>query len=94
VKRHGTPSHTSLTSSVVRLAQPSLVREKPIVMPVMLAGESRSTARKIHCREPSLPPGTLVWVEIDSRWMRARVERIEFACLHLTTGGVAPAARR
>ena len=52
-------------------------------MPVMLGGESRSTARTIHCRTPSMPPGTLVWVEVDGRWMRARVERIEFAVLHL-----------
>jgi hypothetical protein len=36
------------------------MREKPIVLPVMLAGESRSTARKIHCRAPSMPAGTLV----------------------------------
>ena len=63
----------------------SVMREKPIVMPVTLAGESRSTARKIHCRAPSMPPGTIVWVEVDGRWMRARVERIEFAVLHLTT---------
>jgi hypothetical protein len=30
-------------------------------------------------------PGTRVWVEIDGRWMRARVERIEFAVLRLAT---------
>ena len=29
--------------------------EKPIVMPVTLAGESQSTARRIHCRAPSMP---------------------------------------
>jgi hypothetical protein len=61
------------------------MREKPIVMPVTLAGESRSTARKIRCRAPSMPAGTIVWVEVNRRWMRARVERIEFAVLHLTT---------
>ena len=27
-----------------------------------------------------------VWVEVDGRWMRARVERIEFAVLHLEAG--------
>ena len=54
-------------------------------MPVTLAGETRSTARKIHCRAPSMPAGTLVWVEMDGRWMRARVVRIEFAVLHLAT---------
>ncbi len=30
-------------------------------------------------------PGTLVWVAVEGRWMLARVERIEFAVLHLTT---------
>ena len=60
------------------------MREKPIVMPVTLAGESRSTARKIHCPSPSMPTGTIVSVEVNGHWTRARVERIEFAVLHLT----------
>ena len=57
--------------------------EKPIVMPVMLGGESRSTARKIHCRTPSMPTGAIVGVEVNGRWIRACVERIEFAVLRL-----------
>jgi hypothetical protein len=32
-----------------------------------------------------MPAGTIVWVEVDEQWIKARVIRIEFAVLHLTT---------
>jgi hypothetical protein len=54
-------------------------------MPVLFGDEQKSVARKIHTSAPSMPAGTIVWVEVDGRWMRARVEQIEFAVLHLTT---------
>ena len=59
------------------------MREKPIVMPVLFGDEQTSVARKIYTPAPSMPAGTVLWVEVDGRWMRARVERIEFAVLHL-----------
>lgn len=60
------------------------VREKPIVMPVLIGDEQKSVARKIRMPVPSMPAGTIVWVDVNARWLRARVERIQFAVLHLT----------
>ena len=53
------------------------MREKPIVMPVLFGDEQKSVARKIPTAAPSMPAGTIVWVEIDNRWLKARVNRIE-----------------
>ncbi len=52
-------------------------------MPVTLAGESRSTTRKIHCGAPSMPAGTIVWVKVHDKWIKPCVQRIEFAVLVL-----------
>jgi hypothetical protein len=41
-------------------------------MPVTLAGESQSTARKIHCPPPSMAAGTIVWVEVETERKRDR----------------------
>ena len=59
------------------------MREKPIVMPVLIGDEQKSVARKFHTAAPSMPAGTIVWIEIDGQWVRARVQRIENATLHL-----------
>ena len=52
-------------------------------MPVLIGDEQKSVARKFHTAAPSMPAGTIVWIEIDGQWVRARVQRIEYATLHL-----------
>jgi hypothetical protein len=59
------------------------MRVKPIVMPTMLEGEGKSTARKLHVASPSMPPGTILWIEVDRKWINARVRRIDYATLHV-----------
>lgn len=73
-----------MTWSVRDGPQTALVREKPVVMPVLLGDEPKSVACKVYTSGPSMPAGTIVWVEIGERWLKARVLRIEFAALHLT----------
>jgi len=85
VEASSTPQAPSprLTCFVSQEITSSLMREKPIVMPVLRNDGQKSVARKIHNSAPSMPGGTIVGVEVGERWMRARVERFEFAVLHL-----------
>jgi hypothetical protein len=57
--------------------------ERPIVMPTRLDNESRNTCRKLRPSGPSLPRGSLVLVEVSGRWIKARVEKVEFATVYL-----------
>ena len=44
--------------------------------------ESKPIARKVRTSAPSMPAGSIVWVEIKGQWLKARVDGIEFAVLH------------
>jgi hypothetical protein len=59
------------------------VPERPIVMPTQFDNETESTCRKIRPSGPSLPHGSLVWVEVNGRWLHATVQRLEFAVVYL-----------
>jgi hypothetical protein len=57
--------------------------DRATVMPVKFAGDQMSLPRKIRPTGPSMPAGSIVHVEVDERWVKTRVLRIEFAVLHV-----------
>lgn len=61
------------------------MNDKPVVMPVLIEGEFKSLPRKVRTDSPSLPAGTIVWIETaPDHWMKAVVSGLEFAVLHVS----------
>jgi len=48
------------------------VREKPIVTPVLIGTQTKPIARKIRTSAPSMPAGSIVWVDVDGRALPVR----------------------